>query len=116
MPLFDTTATPPGQLPARISKRASEARSYTVDCRPLLAPHELLVRVLQHLPPADPSALAVTSAHVCADCTTLQLGLAAGAPPAGQPTRDWPLLVTVKTTQGTLDIELAVRVHASPFA
>ena len=117
-PTFDATATPIGAPRPRITRSALDDRSYTIDCAPLLREHELLVRVLTTTPPiallpdTAPPGLRIHRAAIGGTCKVLLLDLAEGSPAAGRPSQDWPVSVSIKTTQGHLTVALLVRVHA----
>lgn len=101
------TAAGHGATP--IVRRAGDDRAYQVDCGALLRPHELLVRVLGE--PAVGLGMQCT-ARPARGARLLDVRLWGGALPEGRQRADGTVRLAVVTTQGVVDLVLAVRLVA----
>lgn len=103
----DAIAKPAGQTPCRIDMRAGDARTYRLDCGPLLRDHELLVKVDEVLVDGVGADGARTRQG-----TMIEVLLSAEAVTGLTRYRDFSLAFRTKTTQGVLYVAAVVRVHA----
>lgn len=101
--------TAAGQTATPIVRRAGEDRVYQVDCRALLRQHELLVRMA-----AEPVAgLGMQcQARPARGARTLDVRIWGGELPESRLKGDGTVRLAVVTTQGVVELALAVRLVA----
>lgn len=102
----DAIATPAGKPAPRIVKRPTDDRAYSIDCAPLLRPHELLAGVTACDAPSLPGTTARTRLGRFVE---LRVG-ASEAPPATMPHKDHGVTLTVRTSQGAVAVAVDIRV------
>ncbi len=101
--------TAAGQTATPIVRRAGDARTHNVDCSSLLRPLELLVRMA-----AEPVAgLGMQcEARPARGARSLDVRIAGGDMPDGRQRADGSVRLVVVTTQGQIELALAVRLIA----
>lgn len=103
---LEIKATQAGQEQELAQKRASEERPFSIDCTDLLREYELIVKVLS----VSANGL-TTGAAQTRTGTDLEVILGGGSVPSNLPSKDFKVLVTAQTTQGTLAVSFGVRVY-----
>jgi hypothetical protein len=98
-----------GKAPTQIVRRVGEDRVYPIDCSALLRPHELLVRV-QGEPAAGLGMQC--EARPARGARTLDVRISGSELPEGRQKADGSVRLVVVTTQGVVELALAVRVVA----
>ncbi|HOU64456.1 MAG TPA: hypothetical protein PK861_00290 [Thermomonas sp.] len=102
----DAIATPPGAAAPKIAKRSADDRLYLIDCRPLLRRFELLSQVLDVQAPGLSVSLQRPRSGVF-----LEVRVAGGTVPTGQPHKDHALSASLRTSQGTVAVAVDFRVY-----
>jgi hypothetical protein len=102
----DAIASLPGAAAPKIAKRAADDRVYLIDCRPLLRRFELLSQVLDVQAPG----LSV-SAQRPRSGAFLEVRVAGGTVPTGQPHKDHTLSASLRTSMGVIGITVDFRVY-----
>lgn len=104
-----TVITAAGQTATPIVRRAGKDRVYQVDCRAPLRQHELLVHMATE--PA-PGLGMQCQARPARGARTLHLQLSGGELPQGQVRDNGAARPAVVTTQGVIELAVAVRMAA----
>ena len=96
----------PGQPPAILEKRAGDSRHYELDCKLLLREYELLAAVMAVQGDAVDAELSKIGAH-----NTVSVYLKSLPYTADTPFVDTPISVICKTSQGTIQASVLLRVY-----
>lgn len=104
---MELIARPYGKPAPRAEKSSVEARTVTVNCAALLSEHELMAQVLLLDAPGG-----LRCSGKVKDGVRLEIGLAGGEVPDGEPFADHLVRAMVKTSQGRIDVRVEMRVYS----